>query len=320
MPVDRAGLYVPGGRAPLSVDGADDGDPGPGRRRSPRSCCASPPESPTGNVRPTRSSPRPRSPASTRCTASAARRRSRRWPTAPSRSAPVDVIVGPGNALRRRGQARGRRAWSASTSLAGAVGARGRRRRHRRPRVGRGRPARAGRARSRRRGRRRSRGTRRSPTRVDAALDALLDAPTRRAEAEATLRVGRPARARRRRRRRRSTSPTRSRPSTSSSCAPTPTLLVPLVRNAGAVFVGPYAPAVIGDYVAGVEPRAAHRRHRAVRERAARRRLPEAHPRRRARRATRSARVGPVVTVARRGRRARRARRVGPHARGGRRR
>ena len=30
-----------------------------------------------------------------------------------------------------------------------------------------------------------------------------------------------------------------------------PELLVPLVRNAGAVFVGPYAPAVIGDYVAG---------------------------------------------------------------------
>ena len=28
-------------------------------------------------------------------------------------------------------------------------------------------------------------------------------------------------------------------------------LLVPLVRNAGAVFVGAYAPAVIGDYVAG---------------------------------------------------------------------
>src|SRR5207302_10440135 len=27
--------------------------------------------------------------------------------------------------------------------------------------------------------------------------------------------------------------------------------LVPLVRNAGAVFVGPFAPAVIGDYVAG---------------------------------------------------------------------
>src|SRR5690242_6247791 len=28
--------------------------------------------------------------------------------------------------------------------------------------------------------------------------------------------------------------------------------LVPLVRNAGAVFCGPYAPAPVGDYVAGV--------------------------------------------------------------------
>ena len=28
--------------------------------------------------------------------------------------------------------------------------------------------------------------------------------------------------------------------------------LVPLVRNAGAVFVGPWAPAAVGDYVAGV--------------------------------------------------------------------
>ncbi len=28
-------------------------------------------------------------------------------------------------------------------------------------------------------------------------------------------------------------------------------VLVPFVRNAGAVFVGPYAPAVLGDYVAG---------------------------------------------------------------------
>ena len=31
-----------------------------------------------------------------------------------------------------------------------------------------------------------------------------------------------------------------------------PEMLVPEVRNAGAVFCGPYAPAVIGDYVAGV--------------------------------------------------------------------
>ena len=31
-----------------------------------------------------------------------------------------------------------------------------------------------------------------------------------------------------------------------------PEALVPLVRNAGAVFCGPWAPAVVGDYVAGV--------------------------------------------------------------------
>ncbi|MGH8983741.1 MAG: histidinol dehydrogenase, partial [Acidimicrobiia bacterium] len=31
-----------------------------------------------------------------------------------------------------------------------------------------------------------------------------------------------------------------------------PGALVPLVRNAGAVFCGPWAPAVVGDYVAGV--------------------------------------------------------------------
>jgi histidinol dehydrogenase len=31
-----------------------------------------------------------------------------------------------------------------------------------------------------------------------------------------------------------------------------PDKLVPLVRNAGAVFCGPWAPAVVGDYVAGV--------------------------------------------------------------------
>jgi histidinol dehydrogenase len=31
-----------------------------------------------------------------------------------------------------------------------------------------------------------------------------------------------------------------------------PEALVPLVRNAGAVFCGPWSPAVVGDYVAGV--------------------------------------------------------------------
>jgi histidinol dehydrogenase len=31
-----------------------------------------------------------------------------------------------------------------------------------------------------------------------------------------------------------------------------PEALVPLVRNAGAVFCGPWSPAAVGDYVAGV--------------------------------------------------------------------
>ena len=47
--------------------------------------------------------------------------------------------------------------------------------------------------------------------------------------------------------------------------------LVPLVRNAGAVFVGADASAVIGDYVAGVNHVLPTGRHRAVRRRAPRR-------------------------------------------------
>ena len=34
-------------------------------------------------------------------------------------------------------------------------------------------------------------------------------------------------------------------------CCENPQALVPLVRNAGAVFLGPYAPASLGDYLAG---------------------------------------------------------------------
>ena len=43
-----------------------------------------------------------------------------------------------------------------------------------------------------------------------------------------------------------------------------PAALVPLVRHAGAVFCGHFAPAAVGDYVAGRQPRAAHRPHRPV--------------------------------------------------------
>ena len=50
---------------------------------------------------------------------------------------------------------------------------------------------------------------------------------------------------------RRSRSPTSSRPSTSSCCADDPASLVRGVRHAGAVFCGPWAPASVGDYIAG---------------------------------------------------------------------
>ena len=40
-------------------------------------------------------------------------------------------------------------------------------------------------------------------------------------------------------------------PEHSSFAAKSPTDLVPLVRNAGAVFLGPYTPASLGDYIAG---------------------------------------------------------------------
>ena len=86
--------------------------------------------------------------------------------------------------------------------------------------------------------------------RVDLALEAMLMTAARRDEATLTLEQGGrvivvddPARA----------------IDAANAIAPEhlelmcrqPELLVPLVRNAGAVFVGPYAPAVIGDYVAG---------------------------------------------------------------------
>lgn len=86
---------------------------------------------------------------------------------------------------------------------------------------------------------------------VDDAIDALLGRAARRAEAEATLASGGrtvlvadPAHG----------------IDVANAIAPEhlelacadPDALVPLVRHAGAVFVGPWAPAVVGDYVAGV--------------------------------------------------------------------
>ena len=151
-PVDRAGCYVPGGRAALPVHRADDGARGQGGRRAARSCWPRRPAG-TGSIPDSRWPP-PRWPASTRCTGSAARRPSPRWPTARSRSTPVDVIVGPGQRLRRHRQAGGgaggpgRRALGVRRPQRGRgrrrrLGA-GRLRRHRRHRPGRARPRRPG--------------------------------------------------------------------------------------------------------------------------------------------------------------------------------
>ena len=52
------------------------------------------------------------------------------------------------------------------------------------------------------------------------------------------------------------------------------------VRNAGAVFVGAWSPVSLGDYCAGVEPRAAHRWVRVPQQRAVGAVVPARHPRR----------------------------------------
>ena len=43
--------------------------------------------------------------------------------------------------------------------------------------------------------------------------------------------------------------------------------VVKRIKNAGAIFRGPYSPVPLGDYMSGVQPRAAHRRHRPLRRR-----------------------------------------------------
>ena len=86
---------------------------------------------------------------------------------------------------------------------------------------------------------------------VDASLAARLEHTTRRAEAEATLTSGG---------RLMLVDGAAQAMAVANAIAPEhlqlmsadPEMLVAEVRNAGAVFCGPYAPAVVGDYVAGV--------------------------------------------------------------------
>ena len=86
---------------------------------------------------------------------------------------------------------------------------------------------------------------------VDAEVDRLVAASPRRADLEATLGTGgyagaggRAGRGAGRGQRGRARAPGAAR-------GRTPTTLLPLVRCAGAVFLGPYAPASVGDYLAG---------------------------------------------------------------------
>ena len=91
LPLDRVGCYVPGGRYPAALFAADDGDSGARCRRA-RSHRRLPEARPDGHVR------RARGRRLAVCSESAARTRSRRWPTARRTVPRVDRIVGPGNA------------------------------------------------------------------------------------------------------------------------------------------------------------------------------------------------------------------------------
>ena len=233
-------------------------DPGAGRRRRRGSRSPRPPGA-GGRPSAARCSPPARSPASTRSTRSAARRRSPRWRSAPRRSQPVDVIAGPGQPLRHRGQAPGRRP--------------GRDRRHRRPERADG-------------GRRRHRGPASwialdlcaqaehgddSPLVVISPDPALLDRVARagRASSPPSARASptrrwrwspRPGLERGARR-----SPTRSPPSTSSSPSRAPTRRPRAGRVAGCVFVGARRRDRVRRLRGRLQPRAADRRRGALR-------------------------------------------------------
>ena len=163
MPVDRVGLYVPGGARRLPEQRRHERRPGPGspgsaRWPSPARRSATTPASFAGYPQPDRSSrPAPCS-ASTRCTPSAAPRRSRCSPTAPARrrrrspatarSSATRSTWSPARATSTSSPPSGcSRASSASTPRPGPTEIADPRRRHRRPRPRRRRPRQPGRAR-----------------------------------------------------------------------------------------------------------------------------------------------------------------------------
>ena len=251
VPVDRVGLYVPGGLAPLVVQRADERGARPGRRRRARSRCPRPPQKDHGGL------PHPTILAACALLgvdevyAVGGAQAIAMFAYGVGPCARVDLVTGPGNI------------WTVTAKrlLKGVVGIdseagpdrdRDPRRRHRRPGVRRRRPGQPGRARpaGRRRaghrlggaGRRRSRPSstsRCSATKhIERIRTALVGQPVRH-RARRRPRAG--PRRRRRVRRRAPGDPHRRRGRRSPPGCATP----------GAIFVGPHAPVSLGDYCAG---------------------------------------------------------------------
>ena len=239
------------------------------------------------------SSPPATSPASTRSTASAARRRSPRWPAAPRRSrastrssgrgtsasrppsawcygqVDIDSIAGPSEVLIVADGSAPTRARSpptcwrrpSTTRMAAAVCVT---------------PDRASRRRASRR--RSTSSSRRCRAGALAARSlARFGAIVVTCVARRGHRAREPARAR---------APRAAGPSHRDAW-------LPRIHHAGAIFLGPHAPEAFGDYLAGPESRAADRRHGALRVAARRLRLRQAHQPDRGRAAhARAARAG----------------------------
>ena len=250
VPVGRVGLYVPGGLAPLVSSVVMNVVPaqvaGVGVDRAGQLAA----EGARRAARTRRSSRPARCSASTRCTPSAGRRRSRCSPTARGSASAVDLVTGPGNiytvaAKRLLKGVVGIDSEAGPTEIAILADDTRRRgvRRRRPDQPGRARPA--GRLRA---GHRLASGwpttsrpssTSRSPRPGTPSGSAPRWAGSSPASCWSTTSS------------RVSPSSTPTPPSTSRSRPPTPAEVAARVRNAGAVFVGPFAPVSLGDYCAG---------------------------------------------------------------------
>ena len=247
VPVERVGLYVPGGRAVYPSQRRHERRAGAGGRRRVARRGQPAAAATSAGCRTPRSWPPARCSASTRCTPSAAPRRSRCSAYGTEECLrPVDMVTGPGQHLRRRRQAaaqgphRHRRRGRPDRD-------RHPRRRHRRPGARRRRPDQPGRARRRSRPRCSSPTAQRSPTRSRQSWRVQV-AATKHSERVAEALAG-PQSAR-------SCSSTTSTP----ACAVVDAYaaehleiqtrdaaaVAARVRNAGAIFVGPWSPVSLG--------------------------------------------------------------------------